>query len=339
MDSGREFDLNIYRRFGVEIEINSFDMRNRPIGYEEGKLPEGIYYVANLVKKTVDDNVNIHKWGHDHNNDMWIIKPDGSCGMEVCTPVLKGWNGIMRMCKVVDAFSQDSNIQSDERCSFHVHVDVSDLNQDQLATLISWWVKTEPVFLDSVPPSRKKNHYCQFLGQLDIFEHIENGFVPSDVLLKKLGKCKYYTLNTFHHFNNKRKTIEFRIMDGGCCLDAYSAKNWVRLILHFIERTLEAGMPVEYEVGNRWSGYCWMDPIDLFSFLGFMPDQKEISPGLKEVRQWFIEKLVKNSKNTGLKGVMSDEGRKISQKQIDELSLLFPKKEQHVDIYDENSRI
>jgi hypothetical protein len=106
MDSRKEnLNLNYVRRFGVEIEINSFDMLNRPM--EDGMLPAGIYYVGNLVQKTSQEKVLIHKWGNDHHNDVWIVKPDGSCGLEVCTPVMKGWNGVLRTCKVIDGFHKD----------------------------------------------------------------------------------------------------------------------------------------------------------------------------------------------------------------------------------------
>jgi len=343
MDSPKEnLNLNYVRRFGVEIEINSFDGRNRPIGYEDGVLPEGIHYIGNLVQKLSEEKVLIHKWGNDHHNDVWIVKPDGSCGMEVCTPVMKGWNGVVRTCRVIDGFSKDLKIESDTRCSFHVHVDVSDLTEPQLASVISWWIKCEPVFLDSVPARRKKNQYCQFLGEMDIFDDIEDGLMPAELLLKRVGHCKYYTINTFHYQNKKRKTIEFRIMDNACCLDPWMAKNWIRMVLHFVERAAARGLPAPFEMGNKWSGYCWLDPFDVFDFLGFTPGQYEISPGLQQVRSWFVSRLHSQSKNTGLRGVMSDKGRRISHSQIDELyANLVPQEAalSEEEIYSENFRI
>ena len=99
MDSKEYLCLNSLRRYGVEIEVNSFDGLPRPLGWEDGNLPEGIYYVGNLVKKITNERVLIHKWGNDHYNDSWVVKPDSSCGMEICTPVLKGWHGLMRTCR------------------------------------------------------------------------------------------------------------------------------------------------------------------------------------------------------------------------------------------------
>lgn len=320
MDQAKEYlSFDSLRRFGVEIEINSFDMRNRPLGYEDGKLPEGIHYIGNLVRKITNERVLIHKWGNDHHNDCWIVKPDGSCGMEVCTPVMKGWRGLLQTCRVIDGMARDGKVTADARCSLHVHVDVADLSEERLAGVIAWWIKSEAVFMDSVPARRKKNQYCQFLGQTDIFDDIEEGLFAPDVLLKKVGHCKYYSVNTFHYQNKKRKTIEFRIMDNDCCLDSWATKNWVRLILHFVEQAVKRGPPATYEFGNKWSGYNWLDPIDVFDFLGLAPDQYKLSPGLEQVRSWFLSRLLTHGRNTGLNGVMSDMGRKIAISQVDEL--------------------
>lgn len=321
MDTTKELNLDFLRRFGVEIEVNSFDMRSRPAN--DSYLPDGIHYIGNLVRSVTNDSVLIHKWGHDHHNDCWIVKPDGSCGMEVCTPVLKGWRGLIQVCRVVDGLNKDIRIKSDERCSFHVHVDVSDLSVDQLASVISWWIKCEAVFMDAMPANRKRNQYCQLLGQTDMFENVEDGLMSSGTLLKKVGLWKYYSINTYHYQKNKRKTIEFRIMDNECCLDSWMTKNWIRLVLYFVERAVNKGLPLDYELGNKWTGYSWLDPIDVFDFLGFTAENN-LSAGLTQVRNWFLGRLHSQGRNTNLNGIMSDSGRRIAIAQVDELILQNP---------------
>lgn len=331
-----KLELENYYRFGAEMEINAFDNLNRPLGYLNGELPAGIHYVGNLVQKTTHGKVTIHKWGNDHHNESWVVKPDGSCGMEVCSPVMKGWTGLMEICRVAEAFKYDAKIKADNRCSFHVHVDVSDLTERQLATILTWWIKCEPVFMDSVPALRKKNQYCQFIGLTDLF-NVKSGLLSSASLISRLGQCKYYTINTFHYHNRRRKTIEFRIMDGECCKDPWMTKNWIRLLLHFIQRSLAIGMPLNYEGNDAWSGYCWLDPFDVFKFLGFSLYQYELSPALSQVRSWFVERLMQNSKNSNFQGVFGDFARQISISQIENLNLTIPK--ENIDVYSSKFRI
>lgn len=334
-----KIDLDYLRRFGAEIEINAFDLRNRPIGHGEGKLPEGTYYVANLVQKSSNKIVKIHKWSYDHNNTSWIIKPDSSCGIEICTPVLKGWLGICETGRVINALKQDAKITADERCSFHVHIDVSDLNETEVAAIATWWIKCESVFMDSMPIHRKKNQYCQLIGHSEILGSVESGFLSNDAIIRKLGYCKYFTINTYHYHNNKRKTIEFRIMDNECCRDPRAAKNWIRLILHFVERALIKGMPDNYISGDRWSGYCWLDPVDVFEFLGFS-ENFDLSKGAQQVRNWFIERLFDNVKNNVSYGVMGTLARQIAAQEIEFLFDTFePQAESTHNLFDKKFRI
>jgi hypothetical protein len=80
------------RRYGIEMELNAFDGRNRP--ENKNDLPQGIDVVGEVVKERLDTSVSVTHWHHTHNNDNWVIKPDSSCGMEVCSPILKGWRGL-----------------------------------------------------------------------------------------------------------------------------------------------------------------------------------------------------------------------------------------------------
>lgn len=312
----QSLSLAYMRRFGTEIEINAFDGRSRPL--IEENLPEGAHYVGSRVHEATGEKVLLHKWGHDHNNDLWIIKPDSSCGMEVCSPVSKGWYGLKKICQVIDALRNEPKVTADNRCSLHVHVDVSDLTADQLAAVLSWWIKCETVFLDSVPASRKRNRYCQFLGLCDMFEH--DGTYNLEALVKRLGTSKYGTLNTYHFKAGKRQTIEFRIMENECCLNSYMAKNWIRLLIHFVEMAAKKGMPKAYEEGDPWTGYCWLDPKEVFELLG-LDGSYELSLGLQQVKSWFLGRLLKNAPRSGLSGVMSSEGRSVAYSQYKDIVL------------------
>ncbi len=267
-----------WRPFGVELEINSFD----GISTFEGELPKGMPYVANLVSKTLEEYVELRDFGHTHwqsGNGYWVLKPDNSCGMEVCSPIMQGWNGLKRVCRVVEAFEYDKLIKVDYRCSFHVHLDVGDLNMGQIARILNWWIKCEPVFMDSVSLSRKDNRYCQYIGLWDWVE--ERCFSPSEII-KILGESKYHSINTYHLFSGERTSIEFRIGEGKLCKDAFGAKNWIRLLIHFLEVAKEKSPKNLY----------WLDVDEVFEFLGF---NDELSEGMKQIRNWFISRLASNT--------------------------------------------
>jgi hypothetical protein len=287
------------RRFGVEFEYNSFDKKNRP---EAQKRVAGIETIANVVSKFCEQGVEIRDWEHTNNNNKWVVKPDSSCGLEVVTPPLKGWRGLMQTCRVVDGVSNHPDIQADHRCSVHVHLEVADLTDDQLASVFAHWIKCEPVFMDMMPPQRKRNRYCQFVGLSNKFQLTTS--LNAKQWIAEVGDVKYYSLNcnqmrkAIVGGNHDRKTIEFRIGDPGGCKDAFYIKNWVRLLIHFVEMCKLRAYPNAYEEGKppKTNGLVWLDPEDVLSILGFgtNPQQHELSNGLQQTRNWMLSRLQKN---------------------------------------------
>jgi hypothetical protein len=287
------------RRFGIELEVNAFDGRNRP---EEGKRVAGMDEVAKLVGKYSDTGVEVRGWEHTAGNNAWVVKPDSSCGMEVVSPALRGWRGLLGACKIVEGLQRDDRVKADDRCSVHVHIEVADLNDDQLATVIAYWIKCEPVFLDSMPMQRKRNRYCQSLGLPSRFSLKQP--ISAKQLIEDVGDVKYYSLNTNQMMiarrkGGKRPTIECRIGEAAGCKDPYLVKNWVRLLIHFVEMTHEMPFPEKYERGKDpiRNGLVWLDPEDVFEVLGFgnNPPRFELSNGLQQTRNWFLSRLLANT--------------------------------------------
>jgi len=312
------FNCHNYRRFGVEVELNTLDGVVKKIDRNNFSIPLGAEKVAFIIKRVINQNVEIQAWDHNFNNEDWIVKPDSSCGMEVCSPVLKGWNGLKNLIKVIDELNFQG-IKADQRCSLHVHVNISDLNIQELGSVIAWYIKCEHVFMHSVPASRKINRYCQMLGATDLF-NVEFPIIPEE-LLNSISSSKYYSLNAYHFvkgggfspYNNRKKTIEFRIAENLMCLDGFAVKNWVRLLLHFVEVTRCKPLPYEYKNGDPWSGLLWLDVKDVFEILHFNEDCSE---GLNQVKNWFIKRLLKNGTDTDLPGIWSNEGRHFARKEI-----------------------
>jgi hypothetical protein len=283
--------FNSQRRFGIELEVNAFDKKARP---EPGKRPLGIEHISRVVQENAEEGAEIKDYEHTQENQRWIIKPDSSCGIEICNPPMKGWRGIKKVCNVVEAFAQDPKIMVDKRCSVHVHVEVADLCEAEIASIIIYWIKAEQVFLDLVPTERKRNRYCQSLGITSLFD-VESQLPPVEVI-RRIGDVKYYTLNTnqMRRTNNQRKTIEFRIIEGQGCKDPFLCKNWIRLILHFVEMTCRRPLPPPYKANDPWSGFCLLDTKHVMELLGFGNDPPvyELSSGLTQTRNWMLARLM-----------------------------------------------
>jgi len=134
-------------------------------------------------------------------------------------------------------------------------------------------------------------------------------------LLALVGESKYYTLNAYHLRRGNRSTIEFRIMEGLGCLDPFLIKNWVRLLVHFVECAIKLPSIKSYNPEDKWTGYSWLDPVDVFKILRF---DEPLSPGLTETRNWFLSRL-KHNITCNLIGQFSVEARKPAALQVDEL--------------------
>jgi hypothetical protein len=314
-------DLKFSVPFGVEIELNSFDLKSRPDGNLSGSLPLGTYDVAFLVNKFSGERVFVSKWCNNHDNNYWVVKPDSSCGLEVCSPVLRGLFGAKTISQVIESLRKDSRIRSDSRCSYHVHFDVSSLSSEDLLSIISWWIKLESFFMDAMPIKRKVNPYCRLIAQANIIDSV---FSPHDIsyFIEKLGTTKYYTLNTFHYHHARRKSLEFRIMDNSCCLNPDDSLCWISLLHHFINCSISSGPPA-FLNRDPFSGYCWLDPLDAFKFLNF--DFEVLSPRLSILRSWLLKRLLKYGKDYLEFGIFSRSFKSRSYAEVCKLEKIFQK--------------
>lgn len=296
------------RRFGIEIELNSFDGNNRP---PAGESPQGINDIAAIVSEASEFGCEVRAWEHTHNNNRWVAKPDSSCGLEVVSPPVKGWTGLKDVLQVVQRLSEDKRIKADSRCSVHAHLEVADLTSEELASVVAWWVKCEPVIMDAMPMSRKRNRYCQLIGMNNTFQH--NGSYTAQDLIQRVGDVKYYSFNTHQYCRGNRKTIEFRTIEGDGCTDAYLVKQWVRFLIHFVAITSKLGLPKPYREPKNdddrfnitpWTGLSWLDPEHVLTLLCFnnspaaIPEHRKLtdfslSKGMTQTRDWFLARLVK----------------------------------------------
>ena len=320
----RPIDCKSYRRFGVEVELNTLDGIIKKANSDTGEIPSGSDYIAHVVRKASKGRVEVATWDYIHNNDNWVIKHDMSCGLEINTPVFKGWHGLKKLISVIDAMKNDGKIKSNQLCSLHVHVGIEDLNIEQLASVIAYYIKCEHVFFDSVPAHRKNSRYCHLIGMTDWFD--TDFDMDAFEIITRISQTKYGSINAFHFvrgggFNasseESRRTLEFRIAENTACLDPYFTKNWIRLLLHFIETTKNMKVPRSYIDGDQTTGLAWLDFEEVYKLLKF---DQPLSPGMQQVRQWFMNRIDINGYNTGLSGVWSNSGRYVARRQFSEVN-------------------
>jgi hypothetical protein len=273
---------NTSRRIGVEMEYNAMDGENRSRG--ENDLPVGIYDFANIIKNTILKCVDVTKWQYTNNNYRWAVKPDSSCGVEVCSPPRVANLAIEDISKVVESLTSSGIVKSDFRCSFHVHVEIADLTESQIVLLIKKWVAAELFFFMLTNPTRWLNQYCMPVGFFCEFDTQQTYFYSN--ILHKFSETKYYSVNLYHFGKGKKKTIEFRIMGNEACLSGEDAENWCKLLTCFVDRASKfAGVTrttFEYD--------SFTDVIDFLSLDTYFEDASVI--------QWMIEKLSNTIDNT-----------------------------------------
>lgn len=324
MDQIESLSWTSHRRYGVEIETNADDRRDfQEFRLHDGELPLGVHRIGLLINNKIHKEVLIDRWHHTHNNKFWEIKPDSSCGIEICSPVLRGKAGLDEIVQVIQAIKDDNDTKIDKRCSVHIHFEVRDFTAEEFCKLMCYWTKCEAVFIDAVPHYRKSSRYCQSISHFGVLDVYNNPGGYS--ILDKLGLEKYYSVNAYHYNKKRRETLEFRLLGYESCTDFEGVKNWIILLSHFIDRVKEMLHPGKYDPHDIWSGLCWLNPNELFEILGF-DGSYSLSTELEEVRDWFLISLYKNV-NTGKRGIWSPEVRRYSYLQIVDLMEKFGLKE------------
>lgn len=251
---------NINHRFGVEIELNSFDGFSKN---DELSEPLGIKNAAETIKSTLNQNVDVTTWHTTINSNSWLVKPDSSCGFEICSPILKGKSGLDSLLSVVKAIKKDGRFQADSRCSFHVHFELPSKSIDYISSLIVNWIKCELFFFLMIPNSRKQSRYCQLMGLSDVF--CNKTAIDAKMIFNKISDYKFYSLSIYHFKKSNRNTVEFRIMDNSACMDSYVVENWILLLNRFINKS--SNVKIFDENNNLLTPIKWLDIQEVFDFL------------------------------------------------------------------------
>lgn len=169
------------------------------------------------------------------NNTAFQSKYDSSVasgGCEFVSPILcgdKGFEELRKMCKILSSNYADTN----DSCGLHIHIDLTDFDDSDLARLFYFVQLLEPIARKFVPNSRNRNEFCNSsIEGMDFETKYENGF------FKGLQRYSAYNFQSY----NFRKTLEIRLHQG--TIDYDEIRNWVSLhlaIVDYVKRRKSVG--------------------------------------------------------------------------------------------------
>jgi len=237
------------RRFGVEIEFLSTVTTERVL----------------MSLRAAGIRVESSYYTHD-TTPYWKIVTDGSCGLELVSPVLEGEAGIEEV-RIAAAALEAAGAQVDRRCGLHVHFDARSMNLKAVKNLFKLWLKFEDVLDTFQPQSRRGNNntYCRtnlesglkFEDVLDTFQpqsrrgnnntycrtNLESGVSDSEDhrgqchrLFNRIDACKNMDeMRTLYSCRYRKLNIQsyFRHHSGTTCPEKIT--NWVRLMARMFD--------------------------------------------------------------------------------------------------------
>ena len=239
--------MNNARNFGVEIECFS----------SKTKQSMAIRITSFLrMDGFANDYVQVGGYSHmtdRYNTTNWKIEEDGSLiptgnirenfpyRMEIKTPVLKGNDGLKRLCAVCKAIKDVTTVN--KRCGLHVHHDISNLkNGESIRNLINNWIAHEKYFMMALPNSRQTNIYCKKWSDFINVATPINLPLDGDPIRWfdiHIG-TRRATLNLQSY--RIRGTVEVRMHSG--TVEYEKISNWITLTQLYIEKALKNRFPI-----------------------------------------------------------------------------------------------
>jgi len=294
------------RKFGAEIEVSGH--------VEKPKIKQWIEAVDKAHEVKVYENNQ-----KDYGNNHWSVKRDGSCkdkdypyGFEVATFVGSGLADIALVGSVMTKL-RDEGIRVNDNCSVHVHAEVADFSKTQLAKLVAWWMKIEPVVLQMVPKRRHDSIYCVPLRSFhkaikpDTFQYSASDFWRSIKPPYHDDKNRRVTLNICNictameedydgyfgydppHKLKKRRTVELRLPEG--TTEPRNVMNWIKFFIRFVNLGKNKFSPQDLKA---------LSLTDTLRFLGLHGTDDSpliLSKALWTLKVWFLERIVEFSKD------------------------------------------
>lgn len=218
----------------------------------------------NKLRRPISIELELSSVGYHEELENWAeraragLVADGSIpesGCEINTNPASGDIFVSRTASMIQALS-DSDVDVNNDCGLHVHVDASDYSQYDLRKLILLWTCVESSMYELVSRNRYDNTYCKVssdayasamranvpfaektkahtwnerIGQL-LYEKSKARDAKKDKCEKYSGQ-RYFGLNIHSFFF--RKTIEVRLHES--TTNAEILRNWPLVCAHIIE--------------------------------------------------------------------------------------------------------
>jgi hypothetical protein len=142
--------------FGIEIEIDSYATNGNALNTHD------------VARALLAHGVTAYAEGYNHNTrNYWKVTTDGSCGLEIVSPVLDPRNGdtcyheIVKVCTALNSIG--AKVTS--KCGLHVHLYVADKSVKTVAKFVGMYIRMEHLMDLAMPKSRRgnTNQYCRSL--------------------------------------------------------------------------------------------------------------------------------------------------------------------------------
>lgn len=165
--------------------------------------------------------------GSSYSNDTsFQSKSDSSLdsgGCEFVSPILQGDDGFKELRKMCRTLSSN-HASVNGSCGLHIHIDLSDFNETELARLFYFIQRLEPIVRKFVPSGRNRNTYCEYtLEKKEFSNNFRDGYFT--------GLQRYSAYNFISY--NCNKTLEIRLHQG--TIDYTEIRNWLSLHLAVVD--------------------------------------------------------------------------------------------------------
>lgn len=202
------------RRFGIELEVTTRLSRTE---------------VVNALVESAD--VKVQEAGNYSatSDSEWSVKYDGSInGWEIVSPPTTETSELKEVCRVL---RKELKAKGSPKCGMHIHIDISDLNINQIKNIYNLYFKYEKNAIKSIMRKhRAHNSYCQSITREEL---IRINQLESLSEFNKFSRhsSRYKTLNAqaFVKFG----TLEFRHHHG--TTDINEVLTWLEITQKIVE--------------------------------------------------------------------------------------------------------